>query len=90
MLKQKKETHKKEAPQYAMPLSSDLRMELFLCEEFLSLTLLNELLCKYISSSLRRLVHADTLNHLLECTGLEGCDCFLCHFLFLLNYLISR
>ena len=66
------------------------KKELFLCEEFLSLVFLNELLCENISSSLWRLVHADTLNHLLECTSLEGCDCFLCHFLFLLNYLISR
>ena len=64
--------------------------KLFLCEEILCLTLLNELLCENISASLWRLVHTDTLNHLLECTGLEGCDCFLCHFLILLNYLISR
>ena len=72
-----------------MPLDL-LRKELFLCEEFLSLRLLNEHFVENISTSLWRLVHADTLNHLLECTGLEGCDCFLCHFLFLLNYLISR
>ena len=72
-----------------MPLDL-LRKELFLCEEILSLRLLNEHFVENISTSLWRLVHADTLNHLLECTGLEGCDCFLCHFLFLLNYLISR
>ena len=72
-----------------MPLDL-LRKELFLCEEILSLRLLNEHFVENISTSLWRLVHADTLNHLLECTGLEGCDCFLCHFLILLNYLISR
>ena len=64
--------------------------KLFLCEEILCLTLLYELLSENISASLWRLVHTDTLDHLLECTGLEGCDCFLCHFLILLNYLISR
>ena len=73
-----------------MPFLYMLSEELFLCEEILSLRLLNEKLVEYVSTSLWRLVHADTLNHLLECTSLEGCDCFLCHFLFLLNYLISR
>jgi len=69
---------------------STIRKELFLCEEVLSLRLFNKLLCKHISTCLRRLVHTDTLYHLLECTCLEGCDCFLCHYIFLLNYLISR
>ena len=33
-----------------------------------------------IAAETRVSVHTDTLYHLLECTGLEGCDCFLCHF----------
>ncbi len=60
-------------------------------EEILDFRLLNKKLVEHVSTSLGRLVHTDALYHFLTAlTGSEGCDCFLCHSLILLRYLISR